>query len=56
MLRRFFLLLMTLLLISPALAEETAYPNTLRECDTVEEAEVFLMHPPEDGISGVAAG
>lgn len=56
MLRRFFLLLMTLLLISPALAKETAYPNALRECDTVEEAEVFLMHPPEDGISGVTAG
>ena len=56
MLRRFFLLLMTLLVTCPALAEEAAPPAELRFCDTVEEAEAFLLYPPEGDIAGVAAG
>lgn len=53
--RRIVLLLLLLLFVIPAFAEED-FPAELRFCDTIEEAGVFLMHPPEDGISGVEAG
>ena len=52
---RRIVLLLLLLFVIPAFAEED-FPAELRFCDTIEEAGVFLMHPPEDGISGVEAG
>lgn len=55
MLRRLIPLLLTLLLACPTLAEE-ALPDALSLCVTPEEAERFLLYPPEDGISGVQAG
>jgi len=55
MLRRLTLVLI-LLLMCPALAEEPVLPASLREADTIEEAEAFLLYPPEDGLSGVEAG
>ena len=52
------LLMMMLALLFPCLAEETAAeaPATLRSADTVEEAEAFLIYPPEDGLADVQAG
>lgn len=55
MLRRLTLVLL-LLLILPAAAQESDLPAALREADTVEEAEAFLLYPPEDGLAGVQAG
>lgn len=55
MLRRLTLVLL-LLWMCPALAEEPVLPASLREADTIEEAEAFLLYPPEDGLSGVEAG
>ena len=54
MFRRLTLILLLLLLCCPALAEDA--PASLRECDALEEAEAFLLYPPEDGISDVEAG
>ena len=48
------LLCMPLALASGAMGEEA--PLTLRECTTFEEAEAFLLYPPEGDICGVQAG
>ena len=48
------LALLAALMVCPALAEDA--PASLRECDALEEAEAFLLYPPEDGISDVEAG
>lgn len=54
MFRRLTLILLLLLLCCTALAEDA--PASLRECDAQEEAEAFLLYPPEDGTADVAAG
>lgn len=57
MLRRMLSLCLLLTLLAvPAAAEEPSAPLTLRECTTFEEAEGFLLYPPEDGVAGVEAG
>lgn len=58
MLRRLIAWLMLLMLLCPAVAEDTDAPQpaSLREAITVEDAEAFLLYPPEEGISGVQAG
>lgn len=56
MLRRMLCICMLLMLTLPVMAEEPSAPLTLRECTTFEEAEAFLIYPPEDGIAGVEAG
>lgn len=53
--RRIVPLLLILLLLCPALAE-TERPATLRECDSAQEAEAFLLYPPQDGVIGVQPG
>ena len=52
--RRFFALLMTLLLASFTAAAES--PLTLRTATTPEEVLQFLLLPPEDGIADVQPG
>lgn len=53
-------LMLTLLLtfLLPVLAEETAdsTPSDLRAVTTAEEAETFLLYPPENGLADVQAG
>lgn len=51
--------LLMLLLACPALAEAPVlelYPLLLRDCTTPEQAEAFLLYPPEDGITDVRQG
>ncbi len=54
MLRRLIVLLLLGGMLCPALAESS--PAFLRAADTVEEAEAFLLYPPEEGIAGVETG
>lgn len=49
-------LLLLLAVLLPAAAEEAAPPAALPEISAMEEAEAFLLYPPEDGICGVQAG
>lgn len=49
-------LILLLLAACPALAEDADMPATLRECETAEAAETFLIFPPEDGLAEVQAG
>ncbi len=53
---RYLMLLLALLLIVPAGTAEADAPATLRECDTLREAEAFIIYPPEDGLAGVTRG
>ena len=48
------LCIMLLLTCCCAAAEDA--PLSLPECDSVEEAEAFILYPPEAGLSGVQAG
>lgn len=51
------LLLLLAFLCRPAHAEEAAAaPDALRSAVTAEEAEAFLLYPPEDGLADVEAG
>lgn len=57
MTRTMLVLMLLLAFLLPACAEETSAPLTdLRAALTAEEAEHFLLYPPEDGLSGVQAG
>ncbi|MBR3764486.1 MAG: hypothetical protein IKK57_08055 [Clostridia bacterium] len=56
MARRMLWILVLVMLAASALAEEASAPSSLRECTTFEEAEAFLLYPPEEGIAGVEAG
>lgn len=55
-LRRFIALFLLLLLTCSAAAEDADLPSSLRECDTVEEADAFLLYPPVGGIASVIPG
>lgn len=54
------LLMLSLAFLLCAAAEEAAdaslAPPQLRQISSIEEAEAFLLYPPEDGVSGVQAG
>lgn len=56
MLRRILSVCLLLMMIVPVSAEEPTAPLTLRECTTFEDAETFLLFPPEDGVIGVVPG
>ena len=52
-------LMLMLTLACPVVAEAPAfelYPLHLRDCTTPEQAEAFLLYPPEDGVCGVQPG
>lgn len=54
---RILLALMCLAFLLPAFGEEAALsPTDLRQALTAEEADAFLLYPPEDGVTGVEAG
>ncbi|MBE5797025.1 MAG: hypothetical protein E7327_06560 [Clostridiales bacterium] len=50
------LLSVLLMALLPVTGMAETAPASLRRVQTVEEAEAFLLYPPEDGVTGVQAG
>jgi len=56
---RLMLLMLAAFLLTPAAAETTDVPTApaeLRLTASVEEADAFILYPPEDGVAGVQPG